>query len=94
VTAAKQDKLLRLSVEGGGCSGFSYKFSLAKEAGPDDVVIQHEGAAVVVDRDSLEKVRGATVDFVEEMKGQSFQVTQNPNADLTCSCGTSFSIKL
>ncbi|KAF0852281.1 mitochondrial iron-sulfur cluster biosynthesis IscA2 [Andalucia godoyi] len=94
VTELKPTKYLRLAVQGGGCSGFSYVFSLEKGPNDDDIVVERQGARVVVDEGSMSLVRGSTVDFVEDMKSRSFQVTVNPNADFTCSCGTSFGLKV
>ncbi|MGE0178379.1 MAG: iron-sulfur cluster insertion protein ErpA [Sphingomonas sp.] len=91
--AERQGKpaILRLSVEGGGCSGFQYRFGLADEAESDDATTATDGVTLVVDPVSLDLVRGATVDFVESLGGAAFQVT-NPNAASGCGCGTSFSI--
>jgi len=91
--AAKQGKpaILRLSVDGGGCAGFQYKFGLADAVESDDSVAEQDGVRLVVDSVSLDLVRGSAVDFVENMGGASFQVT-NPNAASGCGCGTSFSI--
>ena len=82
---------LRVSVEGGGCSGFSYKFDLTNETTDDDVVIEKRGARVLVDAVSVMYMDGSTIDFVDELIGQSFQV-RNPNATASCGCGTSFSL--
>lgn len=91
--AAKLGKpaVLRLSVEGGGCSGFQYKFGLADVIEADDLRADGEGASLVVDPVSLDLVRGSAVDFIESLGGKSFQVT-NPNAQAGCGCGSSFSI--
>ena len=91
--AAKQGKpaILRLSVDGGGCAGFQYKFGLADAIESDDVIAEQDGVRLVVDSVSLDLVRGSAVDFVENMGGASFRVT-NPNAASGCGCGTSFSI--
>lgn len=91
--AAKQGKpaILRLAVEGGGCSGFQYRFGLADAAEADDLVIETSDATLVVDPISLGLVAGSTVDFVESLGGSAFQVT-NPNAASGCGCGSSFSI--
>lgn len=91
--AAKQGKpaLLRLSVEGGGCSGFQYRFGLADAPDSDDAVAETEGVRLVVDPVSLDLVAGCTVDFVESLGGASFQVS-NPNAASGCGCGSSFSV--
>ncbi len=86
-----QNPILRLSVEGGGCSGFQYKFGLADAAESDDLVVEQDGAMLLVDSVSLDLVRGSAVDFVESLGGKLFQVT-NPNAAAGCGCGTSFSV--
>jgi iron-sulfur cluster assembly accessory protein len=83
--------LLRVSVEGGGCSGFSYKFDLVPAAEPDDLVIERAGARVLVDPVSLQYLAGSEIDFVDDLIGSSFKV-HNPNASASCGCGTSFSI--
>lgn len=90
----EQSEFLRLQVEGGGCSGFQYKFSLDTVINPDDRVFEQGGARVVVDSDSLAFVKGAQVDFSRELIRSSFQVLNNPQAQQGCSCGSSFSIKL
>ncbi|WP_019995362.1 HesB/IscA family protein [Aureimonas ureilytica] len=82
---------LRISVEGGGCSGFSYKFDLTHEGEADDLVIEKDGARVLIDQTSLAYLDGSVVDFVDDLMGQSFQIS-NPNAVASCGCGTSFSI--
>lgn len=91
--AAKQNKpaILRLSVEGGGCAGFQYRFGLAEAVEADDVTASTDGVTLAVDQISLDLVRGSMVDFVESLGGAAFQVT-NPNAASGCGCGTSFSI--
>lgn len=83
--------ILRLSVDGGGCSGFQYRFGLAEQADTDDIVAVTDNASLVVDSISLDLVRGSAVDFVESLGGKSFQVT-NPNAASGCGCGSSFSV--
>jgi len=91
--AARQAKpaILRLSVDGGGCAGFQYKFELADMIDEGDAVARADGVTLVVDPVSLDLVRGSTVDFVESLGGAAFQVT-NPNAASGCGCGTSFSV--
>ena len=84
-------KILRVSVEGGGCSGFSYKFDLDKKPQPDDIQVSKNGATVVIDPVSIQYMNGATIDFVDSLIGQSFQI-KNPNATSQCGCGTSFSV--
>lgn len=83
--------MLRVSVEGGGCSGFSYKFDLTTEKNKDDLVIERSGATVLVDDVSLGFLDGSEIDFVDALIGASFQIN-NPNATASCGCGTSFSI--
>ncbi|XP_070776677.1 iron-sulfur cluster assembly 2 homolog, mitochondrial [Enoplosus armatus] len=85
---------LRIHVEGGGCSGFQYKFSVVDNKNEDDSVFEQGGVGVLVDQDSLEFVKGATVDFTQELIRSTFQVLKNPQADHGCSCGSSFSVKL
>ncbi|MEM1376054.1 MAG: iron-sulfur cluster insertion protein ErpA [Pseudomonadota bacterium] len=82
---------MRVSVEGGGCSGFSYKFDLVSDRAADDVVFEKNGATVLVDEMSMVYMEGSEIDFVDDLMGQSFQI-RNPNAVASCGCGTSFSI--
>lgn len=91
--AEKQGKpaILRLSVEGGGCSGFQYKFDLTDAAEQDDMVSETGGVRLVVDPVSLDLVAGSTVDYVESLGGAAFRV-ENPNAAAGCGCGSSFGI--
>jgi iron-sulfur cluster assembly accessory protein len=92
IVAGEPGKIgLRVSVEGGGCSGFSYKFDLVEDRNDDDVVIEKEGATVLIDEMSLIYMGGSVIDFVDDLMGQSFQI-RNPNAVASCGCGTSFSI--
>ncbi|MBN9023041.1 MAG: iron-sulfur cluster insertion protein ErpA [Rhizobiales bacterium] len=86
-----QGTALRVSVSGGGCSGFQYGFDLDSERGDDDLVVERSGAVVLIDSVSLPFVDGSEIDFVDDLIGQSFQV-RNPNATASCGCGTSFSI--
>ena len=91
--AARQSKpaILRLSVDGGGCAGFTYKFGLADTPDEEDTIAETAGVKLVVDPISLDLVRGSAVDFVEDLGGASFRVT-NPNAASGCGCGSSFSV--
>jgi len=82
---------LRLSVDGGGCAGFQYRFELADAPGEDDLEVTTDGVALLIDSVSLPFVEGAIVDYVENLGGASFQV-RNPNAASNCGCGTSFSV--
>ncbi|MDZ4760622.1 MAG: iron-sulfur cluster assembly accessory protein [Alphaproteobacteria bacterium] len=83
--------MLRVEVIGGGCSGFSYKFGFAATAGPDDIVVERDGARVAIDEASVPFLAGSEIDFVDEIIGASFRVN-NPNATSGCGCGTSFSV--
>lgn len=91
--AEKQGKpaILRLSVEGGGCSGFQYRFGLADAAEGEDLVTETAGVRLVVDPISLDLLDGSAVDYVESLGGAAFRVT-NPNAASGCGCGASFSV--
>ncbi len=92
ILGAEPDKIgLRVTVEGGGCSGFSYKIDLADSRNDDDFVIEKNGATVFIDDLSLVYMGGSVIDFVDDLIGQSFQI-RNPNAVASCGCGTSFSI--
>ncbi len=85
------DAFLRLAVSGGGCSGFQYGFSFDRTRTSDDLAFERDGVTLVIDPASLELVKGAEVDFVEDMMGAAFQV-RNPNAASSCGCGNSFSV--
>jgi iron-sulfur cluster assembly accessory protein len=82
---------LRVSVEGGGCSGFRYEFAVDTVLQDEDLAIERDGITVVVDPVSLEYMKGSEIDFVDELIGASFQI-RNPNATSGCGCGTSFSV--
>jgi iron-sulfur cluster insertion protein len=82
---------LRMFVQGGGCSGFSYGFTLDEEQNEDDFVIENDNYNLLVDSVSMQYLEGATVDYVESLMGSSFSI-KNPNAETTCGCGSSFSI--
>ena len=82
---------LRISVNGGGCSGFEYAFDIDTQVQEDDLVIERDGAAVLVDEVSAQYMEGSVIDFVDDLIGQSFQI-RNPLATSSCGCGTSFSI--
>ena len=91
ILRAEDAALMRVSVEGGGCSGFQYRFDLVQDPAPDDIMIERDGAKVVVDPISLGFVRGAEIDFVDELIGAQLKIN-NPNVTASCGCGTSFSI--
>ncbi len=83
--------MLRIAVEGGGCSGFQYQFDLVDTANPDDIRVECDGAAALVDEMSLVLLKGSEIDFVDELAGAEFRI-RNPNAKSSCGCGVSFSI--
>ena len=83
--------MLRVSVEGGGCFGFQYKFDMEREKAEDDLVIARDGVVVLVDPVSVRYMAGSEIDFVEDLIGASFKV-KNPNATASCGCGTSFAL--
>lgn len=83
--------MVRLSVDGGGCNGFQYIFGFAEAVAGDDRVFEHLGAKLVIDTASLPLIHGSTVDFIDNLSGAHFKVN-NPNAQSSCGCGTSFSV--
>ena len=91
MAAEPQGSMLRISVNGGGCSGFQYAFDVEQGRQDDDLVIERDGAAVLVDQVSLQYMDGSVIDFVDDLIGQSFKI-ENPHATASCGCGTSFSI--
>jgi iron-sulfur cluster insertion protein len=86
-----EDAFLRIAVSGGGCSGFQYGISFDDQRNPDDFVFERDGVAIIVDDTSLDLLNGAEIDFIEDLMGASFRIT-NPNAASSCGCGNSFSI--
>jgi iron-sulfur cluster assembly accessory protein len=83
--------MLRVSVEGGGCSGFQYKFDMERAQAPDDLVIRQGGATVLIDQVSVSYLAGSEIDYVDDLIGASFKIN-NPQATASCGCGTSFSL--
>ena len=83
--------MLRVTVEGGGCSGFQYKFDTERDRAEDDIVIEKSGATVLIDPVSLNYMAGSEIDFVDDLIGSSFKVN-NPKAAASCGCGTSFAL--
>lgn len=91
VAGEPDNTMLRVSVEGGGCSGFQYKFDLVQTRADDDLVIERDGAVVVLDPVSCMYMEGSEIDFVDDLIGAAFQI-KNPQATASCGCGTSFSL--
>lgn len=91
IAGEQQNNALRISVDGGGCSGFSYKYDLVDSSKDDDLILQRAGATILIDPISLPFLEGSEIDFVDDLMGQAFQIN-NPNATASCGCGTSFSI--
>jgi iron-sulfur cluster assembly accessory protein len=91
LAAEGKPAMLRVSVSGGGCSGFQYSFDLDNTRGADDLVLEKDGAIVLVDAVSQIFLGGAEIDFTDDLIGQAFKIN-NPNATASCGCGTSFSV--
>lgn len=91
VASEPSSSMLRVSVEGGGCSGFQYRFDLVSEREADDLVLERDGATVLIDPVSLIYMEGAEIDFVDDLIGAAFKIN-NPKATAACGCGTSFSV--
>ena len=91
VSNEPESNMLRVSVEGGGCSGFEYRFDLVSNAEPEDILIERAGAKVLVDSLSLAYLAGSEIDYVDDLMSASFKI-KNPNATAACGCGTSFSV--
>jgi iron-sulfur cluster assembly accessory protein len=91
IMAGAGQNALRVSVQGGGCSGFRYDFEIVSETNADDLVIEKSGARVAIDPVSVPFIAGSEIDFVDDLIGASFKIT-NPNATASCGCGTSFSV--
>jgi iron-sulfur cluster assembly accessory protein len=91
IAAEGKPSMLRLAVTGGGCSGFQYNFALDDARAEDDLAIEEGGVTVLIDSTSLEFLKGAEIDFVDDLIGAAFKVN-NPNATSFCGCGTSFSV--
>jgi iron-sulfur cluster assembly accessory protein len=91
VSNEPENKMLRVSVEGGGCSGFEYRFDLVPNAEPEDILIERAGVKVLVDSLSLTYLAGSEIDYVDDLMSASFKI-RNPNATAACGCGTSFSV--
>ena len=91
IITEKKDLMLKISVLGGGCAGFSYKFDLVNETDDGDIIIEEHGAKVIIGEVSVPYIQGSIIDYKNDLIGQSFEV-KNPNATSECGCGTSFSL--
>lgn len=91
LTKEPEGSMLRVAVNGGGCSGFQYEFALTRERNPDDLAIEKDGVTVLIDEVSLQYVTGSEIDYADELIGATFKI-HNPNATASCGCGTSFSV--
>ena len=91
ISGQNDGKFLRVAVQGGGCSGFSYVFSIEGEKAADDLTFERDGVTVLVDEMSIQYMEGSEIDWVDDMIGASFQI-KNPNATASCGCGTSFDV--
>ena len=91
IISEKKDLMLKISVLGGGCAGFSYKFDLVNNSEQGDIIIEEYGAKVIIDEVSIPYVQGSVIDYKNDLIGQSFEI-KNPNATSECGCGTSFSL--
>jgi iron-sulfur cluster assembly accessory protein len=91
MTAEPEGSMLRISVNGGGCSGFQYAFDVDRTRQNEDLVVEKDGANVLIDEVSVQYMDGAVIDFVDDLMGQSFKI-ENPLATASCGCGTSFSL--
>ena len=91
ILISENSNYFRITVLGGGCAGFQYKFDFSKEVNNDDVLLEYKNAKVLIDKTSIELIKGSKIDYVNELIGSSFKIT-NPQASSSCGCGTSFSI--
>ena len=91
IISEKKDLILKISVLGGGCAGFSYKFDLVNNSEQGDIVIEEHGVKVIIDKVSIPYIQGSVIDYKNDLIGQSFEI-KNPNATSECGCGTSFSL--
>ncbi len=91
ILISEKSNFFRITVLGGGCAGFQYKFDFSEKANDDDIIFEYENARVLIDKISLELIKGSKIDYVNELIGSSFKIS-NPQASSSCGCGTSFSI--
>jgi iron-sulfur cluster assembly accessory protein len=91
LTKEPEGSMLRVAVNGGGCSGFQYEFAITDARNPDDLAIEKDGVTVLIDEVSLQYISGSEIDYADELIGAAFKI-HNPNATASCGCGTSFSV--
>ena len=91
ILISENSQYFRITVLGGGCAGFQYKFDFTQNVNDDDIVFEYKNAKVLIDRTSIEFIKGSKIDYVQELIGSSFKII-NPQASSSCGCGTSFSI--
>tara|TARA_B100001029_G_C14923843_1_gene373570 strand:+ start:254 stop:580 length:327 start_codon:yes stop_codon:yes gene_type:complete len=91
ILITENSQFFRITVLGGGCAGFQYKFDFSEKVNNDDILFEYENAKVVIDNTSIELIKGSKIDYVNELIGSSFKIS-NPQASSSCGCGTSFSI--
>ena len=91
ILKTENSSFFRITVLGGGCAGFQYKFEFSENIDDEDIVFNYKNAKVLIDRTSIELIKGSKIDYVHELIGSSFKIT-NPQASSSCGCGTSFSI--
>ena len=91
ILLSEKSKFFRITVLGGGCAGFQYKFDFSQETNEDDIIFKYNNVTVLIDKTSIELIKGSKIDYVNELIGSSFKIS-NPQASSSCGCGTSFSI--
>ena len=91
ILSSEKSNFFRITVLGGGCAGFQYKFDFSQKANEDDIVYEYKNAKVLIDKTSIEFIKGSKIDYVNELIGSSFKIS-NPQASSSCGCGTSFSV--
>tara|TARA_B100000674_G_scaffold479625_1_gene478235 strand:+ start:36 stop:362 length:327 start_codon:yes stop_codon:yes gene_type:complete len=91
ILISEKSEFFRITVLGGGCAGFQYKFDFSKKANNDDIIFNYKNSKILIDKTSIELIKGSKIDYVNELIGSSFKIS-NPQASSSCGCGTSFSI--